>query len=62
MLAFAIGIALSTVVGRLAPEVMPWSNDLPPGTQTALRMLAGVVVSFLLFAAWWMVRRTTRHV
>ena len=59
-IAFFIGIIFSAVVRGFFPDAMPWSSNLPRGTQAVLRLFVGVLIGFALQTLWWAGRRVTR--
>jgi hypothetical protein len=61
MTAFFTGVLFSAAGSRF-PDAMPWSSELPDGTQAVLRLCAGIVLGMTLQAIWWAARRTTRRV
>jgi hypothetical protein len=61
MTAFFIGVVFSALARRFFPDAMPWSADLPAGTQAGLRLFVGIVVGIALQAVWWAARRAIRQ-
>jgi hypothetical protein len=61
MAAFFIGMVFSAIARRFFADAMPWSDELPRGTQAALRLFIGIVLGLMLQALWWVGRRATRH-
>ena len=60
MTAFFIGVVFSFVARRFFDDKMPWSDDLPAGTQAGLRLFLGIVIGNALQAAWWVARKAVR--
>jgi hypothetical protein len=60
MTAFFIGLVFSIVARRFFADRMPWSADLPAGTEASLRLFSGIVIGMALQAVWWVARRAVR--
>ena len=61
MTAFFIGVLFTAIARRFFPDAMPWPNDLPAGTQAALRLFVGIVIGMALQVMWWAARRAGRR-
>ena len=56
LIAFFLGIAFAAVVAYIAPDAMPWSNDLPAKTQAILRLLLGLLAGVVILGIRWAIR------